>query len=584
MSARENGLPENPKSRPWMTRKKEEVRSILNELARRQVESLRLYQPLPFQDAYHRCTAKECLLVKGNRSGGSVAGFVEDARAATNQDPYRKYPEKDGVVICVGYGETHIGNVIHKYLFRPGAFDIIPDEKTKEWRVFRPWHRDEERMGLKGDEGRESESMPAPPLIPKRWIKGKPAWVKPAHRFFYRFDLTTGWSIYAANSNGEKDRWQGFNCNLYHIDEDLAKPGWYDEGIARLTQKRGLMRWTAMPHDKNDDLMLVMERYEQDQATGGTTTMLLQASMFDNPYLPKEEVEKNIRIWSSQGEDVVRRRAYGQIANSSVLVYPTFRVSTLDYRNQFTETCEMLKKRNGEVPDGWCRYVSIDPGVTVLALTYWAVPPSGEQVYLYDEDYILGGDAMKFGEAMSRKAVGAPFQAFIIDSHGGNLRELGSGLTPREQFSRQLQQRNIRSVATLFDFVNGCDDIPGREMKMREALSIRQDGSTRLIINVDGCPNFIREMQRFKKKYIESGSTRMVSDESNRRFNTHAIETAEYAIAHGLNYVAPPKTAVNETWVERLLKSEKERKARYRAINGIVGQRTIVLGPQGTSS
>lgn len=582
-----DGLPINPKiRRPWSARNKNEVKSLLDELARREVESLRLYRPLPFQEAYHSCKTKECLLMKANRAGGSLAGFVEDARAATGQDPHDKYPKENGVIVCLGYGESHIGRVIHRYLFRPGAFDIIQDEKTGEWRVFRPWGRDDEiaeKTGEPGDRGREKLSLPSPPLIPKRYIKGKPAWVKRAHYVFYRYDLTTGWTIYAANSKGDPNHVAGFDVNLCHIDEDLATSGWYEEMTPRTTKPNGFMRWTALPLSKNDDMLTLMERFEQDHGNPNKTTTLLQASIFENPYLPKEAVEHNIKIWSSQGADVLARRAYGQMSNNEIKVYPTFNERTLDYRTQFTPEAKLLQERNGDVPEDWCRYVSVDPGHTTLAIGYFAVPPSGKHIYFYAEDYILGGDANKFGEAMSRRSSSVSFQAFIIDSHGGNLRELGSGYTPREQYSRQLQNRNVRSVETLFDFINGSDDVKGRETIMRECLRVQEDGSTRLIINQDGCPNFIREMKRFKKKTVERGSMRLISDDSDRRFNTHAIETVEYALAHGLPYVPPKKQVSNKTYAERMIEQDRARADRYRAINGHVASNTITLGPIGVS-
>jgi hypothetical protein len=558
------------------------MREMLHELASRRVDSLRLYEPLPFQQKYHACRTKECLLMKANRAGGSLCGFVEDARAATNQDPFRKYPEKDGVIVCLGYGEGHIGRVIHRYLFRPGAFDIIQDEKTNDWRVFRPWEQDEIRADMPGDRGREKESLPSPPLIPKRFIKGKIAWVKRAHFVFYRVDLTTGWSIYAANSAGNPSQFMGFDVNLYHIDEDLAQPGWYDEALPRTTKPNGFMRWTALPLAQNDDLINLTERFEREQDTENPTTTLLRASIFDNPYLPKEAVAHNVKIWASHGDEVLRQRAYGELCNNEIKVYPTFNHRTVDYRTQFTQTCKLIKRLNGDVPEKWCRYVCIDPGHTVLALGYFAVPPSEEQVYLYREDYILGGDAVKFGNAMQRATSGAVFQAFIIDSHGGALRELGSGFTPREQFSRQLLLRNVRSVETQVDFLNGSDDIKGREMALRDALRIREDGSTKLIINVDACPNFCREMERFKKQVIQRGSTRLISEDSDRRFNSHAIETVEYGISHGLRYVAPPKNVTNKSWVDRMLDAEKAHRARYQVINGVGSDRTITLGPKGS--
>src|SRR3972149_1588114 len=75
----------------------------------------------------------------------SLAHFVEIARALTGQDPYGKYPKRDGLAVCVAYGERHIGTVIHRYLFRWGAFKMIRDLGSGDWRTYRPWPA--ERLG-----------------------------------------------------------------------------------------------------------------------------------------------------------------------------------------------------------------------------------------------------------------------------------------------------------------------------------------------------------------------------------------------------------------------------------------------------
>ena len=96
---------------------KANIRQLHVEKARRESEALRLYEPLPFQDQYHACHAKEALIQAGNQVGKSLCAFVEDARAATGQDPYGKYPKENGIMVCLGMDEGHIGRTIHKYLF-----------------------------------------------------------------------------------------------------------------------------------------------------------------------------------------------------------------------------------------------------------------------------------------------------------------------------------------------------------------------------------------------------------------------------------------------------------------------------------
>lgn len=194
--------------------------------------------------------------------GGSLTGFVEDARAATGQDPYGKYPQRDGVIVLIGYGEDHIGRVMYRYLFEPGAFDVIRDERTGEWRTYRPWAKDKIIHDMLGDLHRADERRPAPPLIPARFVKNI-AWEKRGIRVFKRVDLTTGWVIHAQNSGGDFGQAQGFQADLVHFDEDVATAGWVNEMTGRLMKKSGLIRWTALPHAKTDDIMNLISEAER---------------------------------------------------------------------------------------------------------------------------------------------------------------------------------------------------------------------------------------------------------------------------------------------------------------------------------
>ena len=97
---------------------KTHIRQLHAEKAKRDSEALRLYEPLPFQDSFHACQAKEALIQAGNQVGKSLCAFVEDARAATGQDPYGKYPKENGTMVCLGRDEGHIGRTLHNYLFQ----------------------------------------------------------------------------------------------------------------------------------------------------------------------------------------------------------------------------------------------------------------------------------------------------------------------------------------------------------------------------------------------------------------------------------------------------------------------------------
>src|SRR5688572_24699975 len=118
---------------------KDQHKRLVAEKMRRECEALRLYEPQAFQDEFHKSTVRKLIMQKANQVGGTLCGAVEVARAVTGQDPYHKYPQRDGVVACLGYGEGHVGTVFYQKLFRAGAFEIIRDLATGKWRTYRPW-------------------------------------------------------------------------------------------------------------------------------------------------------------------------------------------------------------------------------------------------------------------------------------------------------------------------------------------------------------------------------------------------------------------------------------------------------------
>lgn len=576
---------------------KRRLEALVAESAKRSIESLKLYDPLPYQEAYHACRAKECIVQKGNRTGGSLAGFVEVARAATGQDPYEKYPKTNGVIVCLGYGEKHIGRVIYKYLFRAGAFKIIRDKDTGEWRTYRPWSPAKEWNGKKGDADRETEARLAPPLIPQRFIK-EMSWEKRSEHVFSRVELTTGWEIYALNSAGDPSQAQGFDTHLYHIDEDVATAGWQEEATGRTLAVNGLIRWTALPHQKTSEILEMIQRGEEEEQKPNPRTVCLRATMYDNPYLPEESVKECERIWKNAGEDVYRKRALGELTLDSVNVYPGFTKYTHNAIHHLTDeeyaeereglelrhlVQKLLTENGGEPLEGWTRYMIVDPGHTVCAVGYFTTPPPeiGDFRILYDEDYIRGATATSFGDHVERKAKNRSFEDFIVDAHGARLRELASGVLPRYKYEEELEKRGIRCEKRGSRFMDGSDDIAGRENMLREWLMIRPSGYPTFLVNVERCPNFVREIQNFKKKMVKQGGREIATDDANRRGACHLVEVVEYGAAHGMPYIKPKKRFTNKTTVADLIMAGRKMRQEYRDANTPQQDNYISLGPQG---
>lgn len=533
------------------------LKELQSEIRERKLEALRLYRPNENQAAIHACPASEVLVIGGNRSGKSLSTFVEDARAVTGQDPYGKYTKENGILVIVGKDWKHIGLTVVPMLFRAGAFKIIPDETTGEWRAYNP----------QTDAKRRAECKPAPPLIPPRFIK-KQSWILKSANYMQSCTLQNGWEIHFFSSEG--DPVQGFQCDRVHIDEDINNENWVPELLARIVDRRGKFCWSAMPHSTNNALLGLKERADASEAALGDKSSIRQFRLrfLDNPYLDDDEKKKSIERWAAVGEDVLRMRAEGDFITDSVLVYPNF-----DMRIHGMDRSELP---NGQLPNDWTRYAVIDPGHAVTAILFAAVPPSGDQWLVYDQLYLRQCNAQIFGEAFEKKVQGWHFHAFIIDAHGGRLRDIGSGRLPVEQYTEQLVKRGIRSEITGASFLAGCDDIIARCESTRNALHIRPSGSPILRVLRDACPDLEREIKRYRKLVNYVAGTAIVTDKPNTKGEVHLCQCLEYLCAYRPSYHKPPiRTNEPEPWWV------KWRERRRKALTREQGGSYVFLGPQG---
>jgi len=480
---------------------------------------LRLYRPSAIQWEYHQDRASEILVVGGNRSGKSLCTFIEDAWAVTGTHPVPgKYPKEDGVLVIIGAGWKHIGLTVVPMLFKAGAFKMIRDLTTGHWRAFDPV----------ADAGREKETKPAPPLIPPRLIKSM-SWLLKSANYLNVCELVNGWTIHFFSSEAKPQ--QGFKANRIHIDEDIENEDWVLEMQARLPDLAGNFAWSAMPHSKNDALMSLNERAERALETGNPDIKRYILRFMDNPHISDDEKRKMLERWSSAGEAVLRQRSEGEFNIDSIKVYPSFNMSVHGY--------DRSELPDGQVPANWCRYASIDPGHSVTAVSFAAIPPDGSMVLLYDELYIRNCNAVIFAQEMAKKTQGTQFYAFLIDSHGGRLTDIGSGRSPQDQYTEQLAILNIRSQATGASFIPGVDDIQAGFHAVRTALHIRPDGTSKLRVLRGAMPNLENEMKRYKKKVEHVGAQTIVKDEPNKRGEFHLVDCLRYLFAYEPRYHAP---------------------------------------------
>lgn len=489
---------------------------------------MRLYRPTPKQWEFHQCLSSETLVIGGNRSGKSLCTFIEDAWAATGTHPVEgKYRKEGGNLVIVGANWKHIGLVVVPYLLKAGAFKIIRDQKTGQFRAFDPVL----------DADRLKEAKPAPPLIPPRMVKSY-SWVLKSAGYLNSCELHNGWTIYCFSSEGDPP--QGFQADRVHLDEDLNNEAWVPEMQARLADRKGRFCWSAMPHSKNDALLGLNERAEKAEESGKTEDIRRFVLRFlDNPHIDGQEKQKMIDRWAAIGDDVLRQRSEGEFITDSILVYPTFNPAIHGLDPTLLET--------GEIPDDWCRYAIVDPGHAVTAVLFAAVPPGADKIVMYDELYIRNCNAIVFAQEFHKKVAGKNFYAFLIDSHGARLTDIGSGKTPQEQYSEEMAKLGIKSKVTGSSFIPGSDDVMAGLHSVRTMMHIRPDGTPRLRYLRGRLPNLERELKRYKKKVIQVAGTSVISDEPNKRGEFHLVDCLRYLCAYQPEY-HKPETLIEKPW------------------------------------
>lgn len=504
------------------------TRRIIRELAAREMESLRLYEPLPEQDRFHRSTKSIRLLRGSNRAGKTLPTAVEVSRCLTNQDPYNKYPSY-GRAIFVATNQRELSKVMFRKLTRSGAFKIIKDPETKTWRNFRPWNP--------WDADHEALARPAPPLIPDRFIKSI-SYVKKKEQVPSSMTLTTGWEVIFVTS--EATPLKGADVSLVWFDEEVIESTWFEEMQSRLFDLKGKFVWSFTPEGATEQLYRVHER----AVAGDPEVEEFVIRLRDSPYFSQERIDALARGISPK---LRRAKIDGEYLLESYLVFPEF--------------CDALHVIPAfAVPDDWTRWMAVDPGTQICAVEFLAIPPPDSAVqqraYIYDELYIERCSAKIFAEQVAHKLGTSKFEGFLIDSHSGRVQEVGSGKTIQQQYAEALEDKGIYCNRSGANFAYGSSDVTGGLEAIRHWLEPADIGYPRLAVMDNKCPSLIHELRHYHYKKRGSGFKDMPEDK-----NDHAIWCLRAFAALDPPYIKPRRREVYspayEAW-KRSLKQKDE--------------------------
>lgn len=567
--------------------KTDRLAQLLAERANRSTEALKLFRPLPTQLHACRSKAKENSLRGGNRSGKSTLAAVLTAAVATQtsltgfngevipplyevgKDEAGK-PVRPRVIWVVGYDSNHIGKTIYRLLFRAGVFDMIRDLHTKEWRAYQPWNPE--------DVERKSQAKPAPPLIPQRLIDPKGwAWEDKANREFKLCRLLDGTEIRAMSSKAEE--WQGDKVDWIWIDEDIYRGNHYQEWRMRTADTSGKMLWSYFPKGRNWAARDLSNRAKEQQGKSEDVREFI-LTFSANPFI---DADQKRMLLQGMSDTERRARDLGEFITDDTQMYPNF--SEFVHGTPKPAECDDTKldsflRHNGNEPGAdWTRYLVLDPGHTLAAVLFAAVPPKefGDHVVLFDELYLERHDADQLAVKVRDKIGAHNFEAFIIDDHAGRITPMGyaKGQTVKQHYVDAFRKYRVASLSTGHTFIAGSDNIAAGIEAVRTWLTIRSCGTSKLQFIPSRVPNFKQEMEMYSKQKSGDG---VVLDEPAPRQRDHLCDTLRYLAAYDPKWKRPPamRTVANKVdemkkWINSLLKQQEP-------------DTSIHLGPAGRTS
>jgi hypothetical protein len=270
----------------------------------------------------------------------------------------------------------------------------------------------------------------------------------------------------------------------------------------------------------------------------------------NNPYIPSDEKRKRLEGWAAAGEAVLRARDLGEYTDDFQLVYPNFNIDLQGVpRKSGPDTLEIeLSKTQFIVPNDWTTYLAIDPGFTNAACIFGAVPPPsvGKFLLIYDEVLLQRCTAMDFAEEIAKKSKGRTFHAFIIDGHAGRMSVIGGGKRVVEFYREAFEKHNLHSRMTDTGFLPGSDNIPARNMVVRDWLNPRPDGTTVLRFITDAVPYTRREFSLYKQRITRDDVTEDVKSKDNHLQDSLAYLSAYLAPLFDIDQAYVPSVVIED--------------------------------------
>jgi phage terminase large subunit-like protein len=407
--------------------RQKELRDLLRQIKEQAERNpLEAYRPYPKQDTFHSAEEKTKMFIGGNRAGKTTCGAADDLIQALPRElvpehllPYKRYGNDEpfkGRVITPDLAHT-MEVVIHKYR------EMVPREAILggEWRkAF-----DKTRRILKFENGSVIDFM---------------------------------------STEQDPDKFGGVDLHRVHYDEEPSGPNaetiWQESKI-RLWDHDGDTILTMTPLF---GYALVYDRVWSKRNEAGI--FVIQASVFDNPHIPRHLVEEEMRDW---GEEEKKARLHGEFVHFGGLFY-----------DEFTQRTHTQPAPSPDTIKNWDVVVGIDPGTQTGCV--WVGFDGDNRAFVFDEYYPKDALVPDIAEEIKRRnAIWGVTPSYVIDPAA----RIRSGPN-QEQFTTEYARNGIY-----------CGE--GQNARGPGILEIKRRLQKGYLFIADDLHNLIWEFGRYRK-------------------------------------------------------------------------------------
>jgi len=309
-----------------------------------------VYKPHPMQENFHKSNARVRAFFGGNRSGKTRALIQEVVWWATGLHPYKpnlnvsnpNWIPKDIWVVSLDFPSS-------RDVVQPMIRKILGSGYLKVWR----------------------ETDKIIELTNKSTISFK--------------SVDSGW-----------EKFQGTEKHLIAFDEEPSHTV-YQECIMRVVTTRGDIIIAMTPlHGMS---WIYDEVYEPWLQGISQDNECFVASIKDNPYVSREEIEKIERTFFDEEKEA---RVSGSFVEFAGLIY-----------KEFDPNLHLVKRF--PIPKHWIRVRGIDPGLNNPTGCVWAAISHDNEIFIYDEFYQQGLTIKDLSTAIKAKTGNDVISYTVID-------------------------------------------------------------------------------------------------------------------------------------------------------------------------